>query len=516
MKGFTIFFIFLSVFFCSYNVYAEETTSEITTQEVTTEQTTSDIVLQSVTEDFTEISTIETDTVQKIVNSSPAVSTTPFKADINTEIINNMGAVIQQLNCKFENGDYFWIRRYGFGSDKAGNFMSSFKIPGNTIEIRYIDPVTKEWKLTTDEKSVSDKITTLYVSTEKYNAILSVAGVYKSDFTANTLTVLKDREKPVIIDKSQGEYIIKIQFPERTDNIGEFWCLQSPNSLVDWNSEKQYNLLKVHDLAFERRWCYDGYYFPTPSNYTPGGNNVLYRHPANYTGASWAKYGGCRAANDLGYIMTKICIENQNEKGFWPTGPQSEWLISDFKIPYYFYDTRFNTDFAVSLVQSYKVYNDRDFLEAAVKYGEFFYGHAVSKHYDKSGGWLVDDYAGNENSLRTHSSLNHQVAEINFLYELYQVTKEQKYYDLAELMLLAIENTKNEWVLPDGNLRYALMYNGTYNTMRDYPYLTYDDLFELKDILYRYFQRTNESVEYLMASKKQWMDNNKVTGYRTT
>ena len=106
------------------------------------------------------------------------------------------------------------------------------------------------------------------------------------------------------------------------------------------------------------------------------------------------------------------------------------------------------------------------------------------------------------------------MAEINFLYELYQVTKEQKYYDLAELMLLAIENTKNEWVLPDGNLRYALMYNGTYNTMKDYPYLTYDDLFELKDILYRYFQRTNESVEYLMASKKQWMDKNNVTGYR--
>jgi hypothetical protein len=51
--------------------------------------------------------------------------------------------------------------------------------------------------------------------------------------------------------------------------------------------------------------------------------------------------------------------------------------------------------------------------------------------------------------------------------------------------------------------------------MVDYPYLTYNDLFTTKQILKNQFKTTNATVEYLMASKKAWMDANNVTGYYT-
>ena len=80
-------------------------------------------------------------------------------------------------------------------------------------------------------------------------------------------------------------------------------------------------------------------------------------------------------------------------------------------------------------------------------------------------------------------------------------------------MLSGIEDTKDQWVLEDNNLAYAIMYTGTANIMVDYPYLTYNDLYKTKDILYKYFNRSSDTINYLMDCKKQWMDNNNVVGY---
>ena len=207
---------------------------------------------------------------------------------------------------------------------------------------------------------------------------------------------------------------------------------------------------------------------------------------------------------------------NQNEEGFWETGPASQWLKADFQIGEGFYDTRFSTDFALNLVSAYKRYGFTPFIEGAVKYGEYFLRHAEKNHYEVGDGWLVEDYAPNgkaEAYKRTHVSLNHQVNEISFLFYLYNETKDMRFYEAAKIMLRGIENTKEKWVLPDGNLAYALMYNGTNNVMTDYPYLTYNDLFELKTILSSYGE-SNITVNYLMERKKEYMDKAGITEYR--
>ncbi len=438
----------------------------------------------------------------------------PFEEIVTTE---NADAVTNQKNMYFGNGDFYWFRRYIFKNTVDGKrFSSSVSLPGNKIEIRYLDPLTKQWVLTSDLSKLSNVKTTLFINTDTNSAVIGVPAVYNNLFTNNTLEVMKQEEMPISISKSGENYIITFSFPQNASRIGEIWCLQSPNKLIDWSTQKYYNYLKVHDLSVERRWSWDGYYFPTPSNYNPSGANVLYRHPANYTGASFIRHGDCPATKDLGFVMTYTCLKNQNEEGFWATGPSSQWLISDFGISENFYDTRFSTDFAINLIFAYKKCGYQPFLDGAVKYGEYFLKHAEKNHYEAGDGWLVEDYAPNascEAYKRTHVSLNHQVNEINFLYYLYNETKDSRYYDLAGKMLKGIDNTKYKWVLADGNLNYALMYEGTGNIMVDYPSLTYNDLFELKSILNGY-GINNITINYLMESKKAYMDLKGITDYR--
>ncbi|MCI8806197.1 MAG: hypothetical protein HFE59_10030 [Clostridiales bacterium] len=456
---------------------------------------------------------------EKIANKESAGNTevskeAPFEENTKTE---NNDFVLNQKNFYFDNGDFFWFRRYAFKETvKDKKITSAVTFPGNSVEIRYVDPVTKQWVLTGDINKLKDVRTTLFINTEQVSAIISVPAVYKNLFTNNTLEILPEDETPLKITYSDGMYTVSFDFPQDTSKIGEIWCLQSKNKLIDWSNQKNYNYFKVHDLSVERRWSWDGYYFKTPSNYIPSGENILYRHPANYTGSSFARYGEGLAAFDLGFIMTNICLNNQNEEGFWETGPASQWLKADFQIGEGFYDTRFSTDFALNLVSAYKRYGFTPFIEGAVKYGEYFLRHAEKNHYEVGDGWLVEDYAPNgkaEAYKRTHVSLNHQVNEISFLFYLYNETKDVRFYEAAKIMLRGIENTKEKWVLPDGNLAYALMYNGTNNVMTDYPYLTYNDLFELKTILSSYGE-SNITVNYLMERKKEYMDKAGITEYR--
>lgn len=456
-------------------------------------------------------------TIENIIKNIPENTNEPLSPTETESVTQNELAVVTQKNTSFQNGDYFWFRRYGFLQTNDQYYYSTILLPGSTIEIRYIDPTTEDWILTTDINRIKDIKTTLYINTDQYNAIVGVAGVYRNNFTNNTLEILPEKESPVVITKAEdgSGFVLSFKFPQDSGNIGEIWCLQSKNELIDWRDSEQFSIWKLHNLSKDRRWSLDGYYFKTPSNYTPTGDNVLYRHPSNYTGSSLSKYPKSLAAVDFGYVMTKVCMKNQNEQGFWSTGPESAWLKSDFEIGRSFYDTRFNTDFAENLLAAYKRYNDLDFLRSALKYAEYFYDHASKNHYEANSGWLVEDYAAGplqEAYRRTHVSLNHQLAEMNFLYELYNVTNEKKYYDLAEIMLLGIEQTADKWILEDGNLKYALFYEGTGNSMVDYPYLTYNDLYKTKQILNTY-SRICETIDNLMSSKKVWMDANGVTEY---
>lgn len=437
--------------------------------------------------------------------------------EIKEEVIyNDAERTIKEKTFNFINNDIFNIKRYNFNTTSEERYSETLTIAGSTFEMRYVSPETGEWFMSQNPTNVAKK--TLFIDTDLTSLIISIPAVYTNNmFQNNTQECNPDLEEPISITINDDNTIsITYTFPQDTNYVGEIWYLMATeHKLADWNNINHFNVLK-NELSDGRRFSWDGYYFEIPYNYIPYSDNMLYRHPSNYVGASMAKYGDFLAAYNLGYVFTYTCMENQNDLGYWATGPKSGWLSEDFNIGANFYDTRFNTDFAVNLINAYKRYNNDEFLMAVCRYAEYFIDHATNNHYEtKNGGWLVEDYGYDYDHNRTHVSLNHQLAELNVLYTLYQTTREEKYKELADKMLLAVEDTKDQWVLANNNLNYALYYMAGTNAMVDYPYLTYNDLFETQLIYKTIYGKENDVVKYLMDCKMEWMTANNVTGYRT-
>ncbi|MDO4733519.1 MAG: hypothetical protein Q4B50_08430, partial [Bacillota bacterium] len=127
--------------------------------------------------------------------------------------------------------------------------------------------------------------------------------------------------------------------------------------------------------------------------------------------------------------------------------------------------------------------------------------------------WLIWDYDHHSGCLPNHSSLNHQIAEILVLYHLFDLTGYQGYEELAAKMLRGILAVGEDWILEDQNLAYAYLPDGSMG-LQDYPYLTYNDLFDLRQTLDARYGSHDPLLDKLMSAKMHWMQRNGVSGYK--
>lgn len=263
-------------------------------------------------------------------------------------------------------------------------------------------------------------------------------------------------------------------------------------------------------------WCHDGYYRRTAYNYIPTGENYYYCCPASYTIKGFlSRAPKCKEATALSILMLDTMAQRQNADGFWPTSPGSEWLKGDYGIGAGFYDTRFNTD----LIEIY--------LSAAAKFGRGMFDETISRYFDfyatfadqshaqtENDGWLVPDYRHPDAFATPHTSLNHQLAECLALLHAAELYERDDLYLLAHRLLQAVADTGSGWVMSDSNLYYSILPDGTF-LPGDYPYLTYNDLYDLRGYLAASGEEVPAVLETLMQKKLLWMQNNGITGYKT-
>ncbi|MBR1736565.1 MAG: hypothetical protein IJ736_06060, partial [Firmicutes bacterium] len=242
--------------YAGITVTTTETTTEATT-EASTETTT---IIETTTETTTEIPRDafgnplkgEALEIYYVMSGMPANTAEKFTMNRTENTIENDLAIIKQTDIKLSNDDYYWIRRYEFKKTAKQDYYSSILIPGNTIEVRYVDTDKDEWVNTSNFKKL--KAATYFIDTDVYSMVLSIPAVYDKDMTSNTLTIHKEYEKAAVIEKVDEGYKISFRFPQNEDMIGEIWALQSSEKLVDWNKASNFNELKTHDLCNERRW----------------------------------------------------------------------------------------------------------------------------------------------------------------------------------------------------------------------------------------------------------------------
>lgn len=282
----------------------------------------------------------------------------------------------------------------------------------------------------------------------------------------------------------------------------DYTVVRSASPLLELTGDNVGALWSGYTNTHDGRWCYDGYYFPSPENYTPTG--CLYRCPAAYLAASMvALEKGCRLSDDLSLMMLDTMRGQQNSAGYIPTLSQSDWLFEDYGLGTGFFDTRFNADLITTFCRSH--WTKAAFSDFLQRWLDFYVMYAEARHSDVSGGWLVWDY-GDETlaSAPTLTALNHQLAEICALLELETVLDDPRLRPLAEKLLLGIEAVGDDWIREDGDLYYARNPDGSFGR-DDYPDLTYTDMLRLQALLEARGLPRSPVLDRLMEAKRVFL-----------
>ena len=292
--------------------------------------------------------------------------------------------------------------------------------------------------------------------------------------------------------------------------------LSSADKIMDWNADNCAKAWVTYVKSGDSQWCYDGYYRKSPYNYIPTGTNYYYCCAASYCIKGFlSRTPPCKEAPALVILMLDTMARRQNSYGYWPTTPGSEWLQGDYGIGPGFYDTRFNTDLLEIYIKAARKFGGNMFEDTINRYLGFFTQIADTSHISTAnGGWLIPDYWYPGELQTPHTSLNHQASECLALYHAADLLRRDDLRVLADRMLLAIEDTGSGWIMPDHNLYYSVLPDGTYLT-GDYPYLTYNDLYALRKYLTGFGKEQNETLTLLMDEKLIWMRANGVAGYKT-
>lgn len=212
---------------------------------------------------------------------------------------------------------------------------------------------------------------------------------------------------------------------------------------------------------------------------------------------------------------------NPEQNDLWYTEYTSTWLKQNYGIVAPYTDTRHNENIAQFLVKAGDILNNAELKNKYTIYADFLTKQEAANNVFKTeNGYYILDYFAPEQSAKTHASLNHILAEMNFLLESYALSKNEAYLNTALAINAAIQDTGREWINPKtGDFWYQLNpgNDGTYTFKdTDYPYLT------LEDMLYSLELFKSLQVEYdvqlytdLVTSKVNFIKKNEIEITRT-
>lgn len=403
---------------------------------------------------------------------------------------------------RFPNGDTFWQQTALSSAAAPG-----WNIAAENCTLRY--GRDGDWVVERDPEDVTLQ-QTVFLDFDGLHLILSPPQAYAPK-EQDCLQGLPLQDGFIRLRRTgEGQWRLELPLPQAQspDCQWSWYCMASEESLLNWDDPAEIWL--QHPLTGQYRWCEKGMYQLSPEDYTPTGDNVYFLNPASYIPAKYALLEGSRGADGLAVAMLDCVRRGMNEDGFIPISTQSGWLRRDFAIGAGYHDTRWSTDLALALLRAADKFELPQFRESAQVYGGFLLRHMWENGFSLPGmtGKLIPDYSWDGRKTPTpHASLNHMLAEALFLYEAGARSA-------ANALVSALAEVGDGWLRPDGDLKYGLLPDGT-ETGRDYPYLTYNDLFLLREYFAENDRTFPRQLEALMESKLAYMVRNGITGYLT-
>jgi hypothetical protein len=419
----------------------------------------------------------------------------------------NIGKQFRLTTAALDNGDVFYFAR---NYDKAPANQILLKV---TASDPVVDRVTApipgkigRWKA--DLSLPSSARTPLYVDSSSLYYRIGSASVYHP-LGYTVLQETKQAEKPVSIVQHNAVITYSIPLASSQTTLSETWGVLSASPLINWGQEDA--AVQAMNIGFDnnKMLSLDGAYSPDESTYEPYQPGSFYRNPANGEGLhslpflNTSEYG--TIFNDIATHLAYCAVKTQNADGFWPTYPRSNWLYSEYKTGYTYMDNRRNADNATFLLRFLKNKSDNAVAHALTKWDTYQKNYMLKTGLKIGSGLLIPDYVGGANASFSHTALNHQAANMNYLYERYLQTNDQDKKYLADLLLTGIGETSSRWVKPDHDLYYALRRNLQPHPNPDYYQLTRDDLENSQSLLLLINGVPSDKIQYLIEEKNTWI-----------
>lgn len=436
--------------------------------------------------------------------------------DIAVETLNHLTTAGQYTvrQYQYETGDRFRSVRFQ-PQGRGSSCLQTLYLEADEGEIRYFSE--GEWHHQPLQTGLY-RAGMYFLTAGDQSVIVSLPRCYQ-DRANDCIEAIPDSDGFMTVTKVGTGFLVRLMVPPApAESYFTYYLLEGGASLIDWSRSDAQAQWSNYQMEGDNRWTDRGYYYTAPYNYIPTGENYFHRIPVSYIPIKMLDCPDL-AARELAIPMLHVMLELQNARGYFPTRAGSEWLLNDYEISANFYDTRFSTDMAAGLLSAYQAYGIDAFWEAAKRYGDFLLWYAQQTHriytneQTRESGWLLGDYWDPDGNQPVHTSLNHQLCETLFLYRMEHITGDVSYGEAADQMLAGLTAVGTDWLQPDGNLWYSMEADGTMGGT-EYPYLTYNDLYDLQKMLEICRDGRDPVLQKLMDSKLQWMQANGIEGYK--
>lgn len=407
---------------------------------------------------------------------------------INTKKFHFDNAVFVMKNIEHKNAD--------------NDYFSAFFLPGKNFEYVYMD---KDKNVLTEkivENGVLPTSSVIYIQSESHSALLGQAQQFLE--LGDDVVEKNKYTYPISVEKTNKGLKIGYRYLRNTKQRSLQWYFYSGEQTFDLNSHIAKKIFRAYDLVQNAVFYNKGYYYRLPD--WPLYRDHFYLSPSPYLARSFVLTGGSKLSYYMGQVLLEFAEKNINADGYFPVANESSWLKKDYGLPKGYFDDRWNADLAKVFFEAYKKYDNEKYKKTYIKIASYLLKHVREANLKiNTGAYLAQDYSHpNFPNVITHSALNHQIAVIEFLLDIYKNDNNQSAKIWADRLILGVEMIGDRWILPNGDLHYGFFPNQRLG-MRDYPDLTYNDLIRLKKSMDEISMKS-PLIEKLIASKGKWIE----------
>ncbi|HOO96334.1 MAG TPA: hypothetical protein PKV16_01030 [Caldisericia bacterium] len=320
-----------------------------------------------------------------------------------------------------------------------------------------------------------------------------------------------DEPSETHIIANDKELIITIDFKETGDEFEEGLIIASSDRLVAMGYERSMDPLYVSDFNRIKFLRLNGWWYTTrPGDYEGSEIDCYYKNPGFYPSSKHLKWY-CDTYNRLFYdiVMStmKTAIVESPESGIVRMEVVPLMFKRWYGLEKNYIDTRFATDGARFLANCASAYGSKQAYEKSILLAKLYQDMSISIGTKIGDGVFLPDYIQDKDSEKPiHTSLNHALCEVNYLLEIAKLHDDKLSLNLANAILLAIDETCDSWIRPNGDLWYAYFPETGEFKLDDYEDLTYNDLVETQQLHREMLGCSRLSIQKLINTKNEYRE----------